>query len=342
MGYTIEDIAREAGVSRGTVDRVINKRGRVSPETKQHVSALLERYGYVPKRESKRSPARKSRYYIGCIVPPLNNGVMDKILNGIHQATRDFEAQGVTVLLERVDSYLVEDHLGAIERLAGQRHVDGLCVITLDDKRVTTRLNELIASGIPVITAHSDLTGSNRLCYLGCNPLESGSTAAGILRLCTGGCAEVAILTGSVTMHVYNQRVQGFYQTITKQSLEIRITAIEECVDNNDDTYLRTKEVLRKHPQITAFYLVGGGVPGVCRALEELGLTGKIKVVCHEDQPCILELVGSGAVDATIFQHAYLQGYRPIRLMVNYLTKGIVPEKDKYYTHSVIKIRENL
>ena len=53
MAGTIQEIARQAGVSRGTVDRVLNQRGKVKREVAERVEAIAKEMGYVPKHKRK-------------------------------------------------------------------------------------------------------------------------------------------------------------------------------------------------------------------------------------------------------------------------------------------------
>ena len=60
MAVTIQQIAERAGVSRGTVDRALNHRGRINPEVAENICRLAEEMGYVQK-ERKRSRGAKDR-----------------------------------------------------------------------------------------------------------------------------------------------------------------------------------------------------------------------------------------------------------------------------------------
>ena len=61
MAVTIKDIAAAVGVSRGTVDRVINHRGGVSEEVAARVEQAVEEMGYFPNRRAGFWPPEKAR-----------------------------------------------------------------------------------------------------------------------------------------------------------------------------------------------------------------------------------------------------------------------------------------
>ncbi len=65
---TIKEIADLAGVSRGTVDRVINNRGDVNRETAEKIRAIIKQLGYKPNPAGMALAAQKKKYLIGIIL----------------------------------------------------------------------------------------------------------------------------------------------------------------------------------------------------------------------------------------------------------------------------------
>ena len=65
---TIKKIAELCGVSRGTVDRVLNGRGRVKPETAEAVMNMVKQLGYKPNPAGKALAARRHRPIVGVIL----------------------------------------------------------------------------------------------------------------------------------------------------------------------------------------------------------------------------------------------------------------------------------
>lgn len=53
MGVTLQQIAEKAGVSRGTVDRALNDRGRIKPEVAEKIKKIAEEMGYQPNRAGR-------------------------------------------------------------------------------------------------------------------------------------------------------------------------------------------------------------------------------------------------------------------------------------------------
>ncbi len=83
MPVTIKEIAALCGVSRGTVDRVLNKRGHVNPETAKRIEELAVSLGYTPNKAATALASRKKNITIGLIIFSEGNVFFDAILEGI-------------------------------------------------------------------------------------------------------------------------------------------------------------------------------------------------------------------------------------------------------------------
>lgn len=84
---TIEDVAREAGVSTMTVSRVINNTGRISEETRQHVRQIVERLGYRPNRAAQTLVTNRTQM-VAFVVPDITNPYFSEIFQGVEDVLR--------------------------------------------------------------------------------------------------------------------------------------------------------------------------------------------------------------------------------------------------------------
>jgi len=92
---TIEDVAKTAGVSRQTVSRAINDKGEISPVTKEHVLAVVEKLGYRPNRLAQGMVTQRTMT-IGLVVPDITNLFFPEVARGVQDAGRE---NGYNILL---------------------------------------------------------------------------------------------------------------------------------------------------------------------------------------------------------------------------------------------------
>lgn len=341
MSVTIRDIASAAGVSRGTVDRVLNNRGGVKPELERKIRRLILELDYKPNRAGKVLAALKKPMKIGCFLPGVGNPFFDATIRGFRQAEQELADFGVSLEITLVKGFDPQTHADALRSLAG-KNISALCAATVDVPEVRRTVNDIIASGVPVAAVNSDLSGTGRLFYVGCNYPESGRTAAGIFNLVRRGPLKLLVVTGSLNMQGHTQRIRALNDELTALGADFDVVQVIEAGDDAEVAYRGTAEALKNGSGVTGVYITSGGTEGVCRAVCESGLSGKVPVVCFDDIPATRRFIREGAVTATICQEPFQQGYRSVMMLFEYLMNGRAPKHDLNFTDTVIKIRENL
>lgn len=340
---TIKEIARLAGVSRGTVDRVLNNRGSVSPETEKKVREIAKAMKYSPNLAGKTLAVRKKMLKFGYILfgSTTSNPFFEDVVSGIESRAAELLEFGVTVEIRHATIDNPEMQAKYIDELIGLG-IDGLVIAPINHPLVVDKIRSLSAAGVPVVTANSDIPGCGRIAYVGSDYYKSGETAAGLMNLITGGSANIGIIIGSPLVLCHSERVAGFTEYVEKHFPGIHI--IDKAVNNDDDfdSFSVTKQMLQEFPEIDALYLAAAGVYGACRAVKDLGLAGKLHIVSFDATPATSELLREGIISATIAQQPIIQGAKPLDILLDYLGMGIKPDKTFYYTELEIKIKENL
>ena len=340
---TIKQIAELAGVSRGTVDRVLNQRGSVSPDINKRVIDIAQAVNYVPNLAGKTLAVKKKQLKFGYILfgSTSSNPFFYDIIHGIDSRAEELKEYGVKVISKYSPIDKPDMQVRLINEIVNSG-ISGLAITPINHPVVIDRLKELTDAGIPVITANSDLPRCGRMAYVGSDYYKSGETAAGMMNMVCGGKAEVGVIIGSPCVLCHSERLAGFKKRIEASYPQIKIAGLEVNNDDDLDSFVVTQKLFSEHREINALFLAAAGVAGACRALEELGLQRKIKVISFDTTPFICEMVKNGTINATIAQEPFIQGAKPLSLLLDYLGMDIMPEKEFYYTKIEIKIAENL
>ncbi|MGN0427706.1 MAG: substrate-binding domain-containing protein, partial [Agathobacter sp.] len=186
MAVTIQQIAERANVSRGTVDRALNNRGRIDPQVAERILEIASEMGYVPK-ERKKNPAKKKTIKIGVITQLAKSSFMLEINRGIQQATEELKSWGVEIILREGLTVDEKEQARAIEELA-EAGIQGLAIMPVDCDMIREKINWLTETKkVPVVTFNSDIVGTKRACFVGMDNRRSGQTAAGLMGLMTRG-----------------------------------------------------------------------------------------------------------------------------------------------------------
>lgn len=336
---TIKEIAALAGVSRGTVDRVLNHRGDVNPQTEEKILQIIRDLDYKPNKAGIVLAAQKKNLKLGVVLLGVGNPFFDDVLLGVQEKEQELAGYNCSVLIRQTE-YSLQQQLAAIDSLLAEG-INGLAISPYNALSVREKINSLCEQGIPVVTLNTDIENSSRLAYVGSNFYRSGETAAGLMHLMTQGRVRVGIVSGSQNILCHTERIAGFSHIIEAYP-NIRIVDI---VNNNDDDQVScelTAKLLADHPDINAFYFTAGGVYGGCQAIERSGLQSGMTVITNDLVPTTLAYMQKGLIAATICQQPFQQGSQPLSLLFAYLTTGEMPASENNYVDVDIRIRENL
>jgi len=340
---TMKDIAKKAGVSRGTVDRVLNNRGSVNHETERIIRDIAKTMNYSPNIAGKTLAVRKKKLKFGYILFGTvdSNSFFADVVFGINSRAAELSDYGVTVEIRETNIDEPEQQVKCIDELI-MLGINGLAITPINHPIVINRLKQLSESGFPIVTSNSDIPDCGRLAYVGSNYYKSGETAAGLMNLITGGIANIGIVLGSPQVLCHSERVAGFTDCARKQFPKLQI--IDKAVNNDDDeeSYAVTKNMLTDYPEIDALFLTAAGVNGACRAVCELDLDGKLSIVSYDATESTCKLIKDGVISVTIAQQPITQGAMPLDILLDFLCMGALPEKEFNYTEIEIKIKENL
>ena len=336
---TIKEIAALAGVSRGTVDRVLNHRGSVNPATAERIEKIARKLDYKPNVAGLVLAAQKKKLKLGVILFSPENPFYLDVFEGVSSKAEELAGYNCTVIVKQIASS-VEAQLSAIEELVAEE-INGIALAPYNDSRIRDKINLLSEQGIPVVTLNTDIENTRRIAYVGSHYTKSGSTAAGLLRLMTHGEVHVGIITGSSNILCHTERIAGFTESLKPFSDTIHIAEIVEVHDDEFESYEKTTVLLKRHPEINALYFVAGGVYGGCRSVKALGLQNQMRIVAYDMVPTTKELLRQGIISAVICQQPKLQGSKPLALLFTYLTTGELPDREQHYVAVDIRIREN-
>lgn len=152
---TIKQIAEMAGVSRGTVDRVLNNRGSVNANTAARVREIAEKLNYKPNKAGLMLAAQKKNLKIGVILFPDSNPFFSEVLEGVNAKAKELSAYNFTVLIRQVP-FDETEQFNTMEALLAEG-VNGLVIAPFNSLYIAAEIDRLTEMNIPVITVNTDI-----------------------------------------------------------------------------------------------------------------------------------------------------------------------------------------
>lgn len=336
---TIKQIAELCGVSRGTVDRVLNGRGKVKPEKERLVREMAEKLHYHPNPAGKALAARKKHPVVGVLI--VSDGVhfFDDVLHSMHHMADKYASYGLEVIWRSMRGFDVDRQCEIIDELRAQG-INGLIIDPLNHPHIIQKIDECVDDDIFVVTLNNDVETSKRRCYVGPDYPNGGRTAAALLRMIHQGPLHAAVLLGSLNMLGHRQRLDGFLE-VMREHPDFEFLGIQETEDDDMIAYEDVRQLLADHPETNALFVISSGAYGAARAV----LAAKrhdITVIVFDTIPTTIEMMKKGVIQAAIYQHPHQQGQRSMQIVFDYLVNGIAPEQEKYIMRNEIRILQNV
>ncbi len=331
-------MAEFLGVSRGTVDRALHDRPGVSPATKRKVIRAAEKLGYRPNLAARYLSSRK-RITIGVAIPHEVAYFYDEVREGIFEAASVFEPLGVKVL-HRPYKRFGQHEIEAVRDIL-QEEISGLVISPAYPNRLLPHIEEATRRKIPVVCVATDAPGTKRLTSISVNPLVSGALAGELMGYFLRDTAEVIVFIGMHATVDHELKLQSFQTSFRTFCPKGEIAAIVETHDEAAEAYLKARKILEEHRSVKGIYVATANSMPVIKALEELGLAGKIKVICTDVFPALFPHIRSNTIAATIHQRAREQGATALRALVRFLAEKVQPAPQISLNPAIV-MRSNL
>lgn len=338
---TIKEIADMAGVSRGTVDRVLHNRGPVREETAERVRQIAAALDYRPNRIGKVLVSRKKSLNIAFVVFRGGNPFFQDVQAGARAKALELMDSGISVSFYDTSIKDAQEQVTLLLELEKQG-INGVAITPIDEPVVAQTIQALTQHGIPVVTINTDIENSGRIAFVGSDYYTGGRIASGLANLITGGHASIGIVNGSDSIRCHSQRVSGFIDNCASRYPDLHVVSKCENLDDDLISYEETRRMLNAYPGLDLLYLSAAGVYGAVRALQSLNLDKKIKVISHDLIPASIDAIKNGTITATIVQQPKMQGSKPLDILSDYLLLNVTPAEELCLCECGIRIFESV
>ena len=177
---TIYDVAREAGVARATVDRVIYKRGGVAKATIERVNEVIERLGYTANPNASRL-ASKKKLTIACLIPQFEEGEYWAVAyQGFIDGAKSIKSYDVNTDIHLFDPDDINSFRNESQKIIESNPAGVITNVVFADavKEFAAKLDK---AGIPYAFVDQKIDGLNYTVYVGADPAEAGNLGAFLL-----------------------------------------------------------------------------------------------------------------------------------------------------------------
>lgn len=332
-------IASQAGVSIGTVDRALNNRGRILPETQNHILEIANSLGYRTNRLA--SALRKNLHFkIAIVMSQLPHYFTDELLCGFQAAKTELQDYELELVFFFSSSLAASEQIPILQSLDIAKY-DAIAINGSD--ALSEQVDAIIAQGVPVVTFNSDIPSSKRLFYVGESPYKNGRVAGELMGKMLGGKGAVSIFTGFSRVSSHAARAAGFRDYLNEHYPAIEIIAVPEYHDSENEAYAIMQQLEDTGSMPDGIFCVS--------AVGTIGAGNYLKAHARSDSLCLIgydistqsaQLLQDHYCSALIYQEPRKQSFQLLHLLFDMLSNTSYPDRREYYTKVGIVVSENL
>lgn len=340
MRPTVIDIAREAGVSLATVDRVLNARPGVREKTIRAVNEAIAKLGYV-RDLTAANLARGRTYKVAVVLPDTESQFVQSLAEALIEAGSMAATSRTELHLHRFpaeDPHALAALLGSLP----DRDYVGVALMAPETPVLRDAVRGLRAKGIPTVALVSDLPNAGCDHFVGVDNRAAGRTAGVMMgRFLGGGPGQVMVLGQSLLARDMIERRRGFDEVMQRDFPGLEV--LQSLETHGSPATLRqvVAEMLANAPRLRGIYAMGGGNRTLTQVLSDMGISRKLTVICHELTPHVRAALIGGEITAVITQNLGHLARSTLRVLRAKVDRQPLDEGQEQIRIEIV-LRENL
>ncbi|RYH02569.1 LacI family DNA-binding transcriptional regulator [Salipiger sp. IMCC34102] len=332
MRTTVSQIAREAGVSPATVDRVLNDRDGVRPRTRDIVLQVARALGYFGPPTGTGTTMKMRMDFV---LPAGSNSFMRSLRKFLLEEAH--ARPEISATIHEIEGFNPERLSAKLHDLRGRTDAVGL--VALDHPQVREAINDLAKSGVRIATLVSDIPTVDKVGYVGVDNRAAGRLAGLLLgRFLPPGRHNVAVFIGSLAYRGHEEREMGVRSILSEEFPDMRIAGTAEVSDDRDLAYSETMRFLQRG-DISGIYSIGSGNQGIARALREAKVEREVVFIGHDLTDATRLMLLDRTMDAVVDQNPRVEAREIVRLLASSVKGSTEPE---YLPRLQVVFRENI
>ncbi|RYX82597.1 ABC transporter substrate-binding protein [bacterium] len=220
--------------------------------------------------------------------------------------------------------------------------VDGIAISPVDPDNQTNFINSTSARTL-VFTQDSDAPHSKRTCFIGTDNIAAGYQAGEELKKALPRGGNIMIFVGRRDARNAADRIKGLKESLGQS----RIKVLGVRTDDTDRVKAKANvsDALIRYPKLAACVGIWSyNGPAILSALRDAKKTGKVKIVCFDEEEDVLSGIKNGEISAAIVQQPFQFGYQSIINMAKFLRgdKSVVPANRQVFIPTVVIRQKNV
>jgi len=335
----IKDIAELAGVSIGTVDRVLHDRGEVAEATREKVIKIADELKYTPNFIAQALKTKKNLKIVSLLPEPTeDNAFWEMHPRGILKAMEELDPFPVVHHQLKYDMTCENDFQKKTSEVMEQ-NPDGIIIAPLFKKESIAFCNRLTKKKIPFVFVDGYIEDTKFLSYTGENIYQSGRVAGQLTAMVNPPGKSILIINIARNLqnfHHLNSRTEGFLSYFDSVG-DNGIKTVSLNIENSDQESVNKDltKVISNGKDFGTIFVTGSKSFKIATWLQSEGIEG-INLIGYDIHDKNVEFLNSGTIRFLIGQRPEEQTYKGVKKLFDFISMNKIPEKIEYLPVDII------
>ena len=278
---TIPDLAKTAGVSVATVNRVLSGAANVRLATRERVQKAAEEIGFYGVGSIQaRVAAARPRLRFGVLLLQPHRPFYQNVAQALEDAAANAVGADIDLRVEFLEDLSPQNVANRALDLA--ETCNAICVTFAVHPVVTEALEQIQARGIPVFALISQISVTGQMSYVGLDNWKVGRTSGWAFAHICKKPGKIGILMGNPRYRNQEMNETGFRSFFRECAPDFTLLEPITTFESAAVAQELTEKLLAEHPDLAGLYISGGGISGALAALRATGRAGSLVVVGYD------------------------------------------------------------
>jgi ribose transport system substrate-binding protein len=276
-------------------------------------------------------------YTIKVIVKKKDASFWTVVKMGAEAAAKEF---GVDVRFDGpTDEKDIDGQIKMVDA-AIESNADAIVLAASDYNRLVDVVEKAVLKNIPVVIIDSDINYDKTSGFIGTDNIDAGKVLGRTVIEKVGRDCSIAIMSFVKGAATADQREQGLSEVL-KENSSVKVLSTVYCNSDENIAEQLTEKLVRDYPDINAIVCTNAyGTTGTARAIDKLGMSGKVKVIGFDSTPEEVGFVEKDVIQALVIQNPFKMGYLGVKYALD-AVNNITPPRNTNTGSNVID-KENM
>ena len=340
----IKDIARMAGVSAGTVDRILHNRGNISPKSREAVERILAQVDYKFNIHTSAVSFRKQCNISICIPTCEDGEYWGTVKKGVEHALEEFSDINIHCEYYFYNQFDIYSYRNAFEDMI-RHHSDGVIIGPTFEEDTIRLCKELDKEGTPYVFVDAIMDQTSPYETFTTDQYTCGYLLGKLLDLITPNDASLAIFKieriGNQSSSNSLKRQKGFEDYMNESGKNGKLIEASLSITNSDDTERTLISFLNSHPDTKGLAVLNSRGYILADILHKNGIDD-VKVMSFDLTDKNINHLQNGQISVLLCQKPELQGFNAIKSIINKLLYNSPADIVHHFIPIDIVFKENL